>query len=80
MQVLADDELMLVTRNGKILRIGCEKIRATGRSAQGVRLVNLEDGDVVAAAVVVPRTDAIDETVDAEAVAPDDSQPTLPIQ
>ena len=80
MKVLADDELMLVTRNGKILRIGCEKIRATGRSAQGVRLVNLEEGDVVAAAVVVPRTDEIDDTPDEEAQPPDGSQPTLPIQ
>jgi len=40
-----------------------------------VRLVNLEDGDVVAAAVVVPRTDEIDEVVEDEA-----EQETLTIQ
>ncbi len=66
MCVLPDDEVMVVTRNGKILRTSSDKIRATGRSAQGVRLVNLEDGDVVAAAVVVPRTDEIDEVADDE--------------
>ena len=38
-------------------------------------MVNLEDGDVVAAAVVVPRTDEIDEVVEDESEAP-----SLPIQ
>ena len=77
MRVLADDEVMFVTRNGKIIRTESDTIRATGRSAQGVRLVNLDDNDVVAAASVVPRTDVIDEALDAEdASAP----PKLPIQ
>ena len=80
MRVVEDDELMIVTRNGKILRIGCEKIRSTGRSAQGVRLVNLEEGDVVAAAVVVPRTDEIDEPEEVEAPVSGGEQSTLPIQ
>jgi len=75
MRVLPDDEVMIVTRNGKILRTSSDKIRATGRSTQGVRLVNLEDGDVVAAAVVVPRTDEIDEVVEDES-----EQATLTIQ
>ena len=75
MKVLADDEVVIITRNGKILRIESDKIRATGRSAQGVRLVNLDEGDVVAACSVVPRTDGID--LDDEVEAP---EPTLPIQ
>ncbi len=54
MQVEAEDELMLITRNGKIIRIGAEMIRRTGRGAKGVRLVNLNAGDIVAAAAVVP--------------------------
>ncbi len=78
MRVLADDDLMIVTRNGKILRIGCDKIRPMGRWVRGVRLVNLEKGDVVAAAVVVPRTDEIDEPVDDD--EPVGTQSTLPIQ
>ena len=78
MRVLIDDELMIVTRNGKILRIGSDKIRPVGRWAQGVRLVNLEDGDVAAAAVVVPRTDEIDAPEDDD--IPVGAQSTLPIQ
>ena len=86
MRVLPDDEVMIVTRNGQILRIGSEKIRATGRFAKGVRLVNLNEGDVVAAAVVVPRTDEIDtEDEDVENGDPEEgtgeiTQPELPIQ
>lgn len=54
MRVVPEDELMIITRSGKIIRLGADKIRATGRSAQGVRLVKLEDGDEIAAACVVP--------------------------
>ncbi len=76
MKVSDDDDLMIITRNGKIIRIGSDQIRATGRGAQGVRLVNLDEDDVVAAAAVAPKTDEIDEEID-EDPAP---QPTLPIQ
>ncbi len=75
MRVLENDEVMFVTRNGKILRTDSDQIRRTGRSARGVRLVNLEEGDVVAAAVVVPRTDEIE--IQAEATAP---TPELTVQ
>ena len=76
MPVLADDELMIVSRNGKILRIGSERIRATGRSAQGVRLVNLEEDDVVAAAVLVPQDDGIN----ADDNEDEGAAPVLPVQ
>ena len=54
MRVSVENDLMIITRGGKIIRIGADKIRATGRSAQGVKLVHLEDGDGIAAACVVP--------------------------
>ena len=56
MTVTKENDLMIITRNGKIIRIESDKIRATGRSALGVRLVNLEEGDEIAAACVVPET------------------------
>ena len=40
---------MLITRGGQSLRCAVKDIRETGRVAQGVRLKNLEMGDVVAA-------------------------------
>ena len=61
MEVAAQDDLIIIARGGKIIRIGADKVRATGRSAQGVRLVNLEEGDQIAAACVVPEANGGDE-------------------
>jgi DNA gyrase subunit A len=47
-------ELMVISQFGKIIRIDTNTIRAAGRSTQGVKLLNLESDDKVAAAVVIP--------------------------
>ena len=49
-----ESEAMLISHYGKIIRIDTRQIREAGRSTQGVRLLNLEGGDKVAAAVVIP--------------------------
>jgi DNA gyrase subunit A len=46
-EVLPDDELMMVTRNGVIIRVPVEGIRVSGRNTQGVRIMNLDAGDAV---------------------------------
>ncbi|MFP5276773.1 MAG: DNA gyrase subunit A [Acidobacteriota bacterium] len=53
---LVDDasELVVISQFGKIIRVDTKQIRAAGRATQGVRLLNLEDGDKVAAAVIIP--------------------------
>ena len=53
-QVSEKSEVMLISQYGKIIRIESKFIRESGRSAQGVRLLNIEAGDRVAAAVVIP--------------------------
>jgi DNA gyrase subunit A len=53
-QVTEKSEVMLISQYGKIIRIDSKFIRESGRSAQGVRLLNVEPGDRVAAAVVIP--------------------------
>jgi DNA gyrase subunit A len=55
--VKEDSDVMIVSQNGKIIRIESSTIRQAGRSTQGVRLVNLEEGDKVAAASVLPEAD-----------------------
>ena len=52
-----DTDLMIVSQNGKIIRIEASTIRQAGRSTQGVKLVTLEEGDKVAAASVIPETE-----------------------
>ena len=56
LSVKEDSELMIITRQGQILRIDSGQIRQTGRSTQGVKLVTLEQGDQIAAAGLIPDT------------------------
>jgi len=46
-----NDELMVITQNGMFLRCAIKDIRSTGRSAQGVRLIKLQDKDHVSASI-----------------------------
>ena len=46
-QVTEDDQLMLVTNKGKIIRLRIKDIRVIGRNTQGVRLIDLEEGERV---------------------------------
>jgi DNA gyrase subunit A len=57
---LVDDtsELMVISQYGKIIRIDTKTIRAAGRATQGVRLLNMDADDKVAAAVVIPPEEA----------------------
>jgi len=57
LSVKEDSELMIITRQGQILRIDSGQIRQTGRSTQGVKLVTLAADDQVAAAGLIPDTE-----------------------
>jgi len=46
-EVQPDDELMMITRHGIIIRVPVEGIRVIGRNTQGVKVMNLESGDAV---------------------------------
>ncbi|HLB53550.1 MAG TPA: DNA gyrase subunit A [Gemmatimonadales bacterium] len=46
-EVLPDDELMMITRKGIIIRVPVDGIRVIGRNTQGVHVMNLDEGDVV---------------------------------
>ena len=70
LSVKDDSDIMIVSQNGKMIRIESGTIRQAGRSTQGVRLVSLEEGDKVAAASVIPETE----------VTNGDGPETLPIQ
>jgi DNA gyrase subunit A len=53
MPVTKESELLIITTNGKLIRLEAEKIRATGRSAQGVKLIDASGGDLVASASLI---------------------------
>jgi DNA gyrase subunit A len=56
---LVDDttEMMVISQFGKIIRIDTKQVRAAGRATMGVKLLDLDAGDKVAAAMVIPPED-----------------------
>jgi DNA gyrase subunit A len=53
LQVTEESDVMIITHNGKVIRVHANEIREAGRSTQGVRLLRLDDDDSVAAAAVL---------------------------
>jgi DNA gyrase subunit A len=56
-----ESEIMIITQQAKLIRLEADKIRRTGRSAQGVRLIKTDEGDMVTSASLVEAA-AEDET------------------
>jgi len=73
-----DDELMLVTRAGVVLRTNLESIRETGRATQGVIVMNCKDGDEVVGIAVMKAEENGDFEGDAEADADVETDDTAP--
>ncbi|HUR44739.1 MAG TPA: DNA gyrase subunit A [Candidatus Saccharimonadales bacterium] len=57
LSVHEDSDIMIISKDGKIIRIESSAIRQAGRSTQGVRLVRMEEGDSVAAASILPEAE-----------------------
>ena len=51
--VKGDEDLMIITRNGLTIRMGIDTLRVMGRATQGVKLINLREGDEIAAVAKV---------------------------
>jgi DNA gyrase subunit A len=59
-QVTDDEELMVITQQGKILRMASKDIRTIGRSTQGVRLIDTEGDDLAVSIVRLAEKDVED--------------------
>ena len=58
MQAVTDEnDLMIINRSGIAIRTGVEQIRLAGRATQGVKIINLREGDSIASVVAVPKTE-----------------------
>jgi DNA gyrase subunit A len=51
--VVQNNDLMVITKSGTTIRLDIDYIRTTGRTTQGVRLINLRDGETVASVAIV---------------------------
>ena len=73
--VTDDDQIMLVTSGGKVIRLRVNEIRVIGRNTQGVRLIGLEEGERVASVARLAEREDEGEVKD-EPVPPVDPDPT----
>ena len=48
---------MIINRSGLTIRTSVEQIRLAGRATQGVRIINLREGDAIASVMAVPAAD-----------------------
>jgi DNA gyrase subunit A len=62
-RVTNDDEILMMTARGKIQRVAVQEISVIGRNTQGVRIMTLDAGDVLAAIVRVRREDKGEEVL-----------------
>jgi DNA gyrase subunit A len=75
--VKGDEDLMIVTRAGITIRMSVEDLRVMGRATQGVRLINLREGDDIASvAKVISEEDKNDEVQEVESPSGDAGEAT----
>lgn len=55
------NDLMIITQVGLTIRMAISSLRILGRTAQGVRLINLREGDKIASVTIVPTPDEVEE-------------------
>ena len=53
LQVADDDEIMMITANGKVIRLKVKSLRTIGRNTQGVKLFDIEKGDKIMAVALL---------------------------
>ncbi len=73
--VTDENDLMIINRSGLTIRMAVSDIRVAGRATQGVRLINIKDGDAIAAVSAVARSEDADREQPAESpeVRPQDA-------
>ena len=64
--VTDDNDLMIINRSGLTIRTSADQIRVAGRATQGVRIINLREGDAIASVTAVPKTEDEDIAENAE--------------
>jgi len=76
LEVTDDDDLVVITQNGRLIRQPARDIRLIGRNTQGVRLIRLEEGEEIADIAVAPQDS--DETSEGNDILPPDVSDGVP--
>ncbi len=64
--VTDENDLMIINRSGLTIRTSVGQIRLAGRATQGVRIINLREGDAIASVMAVPASDEEPETAEGQ--------------
>lgn len=72
--VTEENDLMIITKSGLTIRVDMSEVRLSGRATQGVRLINLREGDAIAAVSPVDKSDEEEVTEAAAADTNNDNQ------
>ena len=59
--VVDEDQVMLVANSGKVIRMPMDTVRLIGRNTQGVRLINLEEDELVVDLSMLAREEGVDD-------------------
>ncbi|MBQ2364596.1 MAG: DNA gyrase subunit A [Alistipes sp.] len=71
--VTDDNDLMIINRSGLTIRTSADQIRVAGRATQGVRVINLREGDAIASVTAVPKTEEEESIENVEAPTTENS-------
>ena len=80
LQAVTDqNDLMIINRSGITIRTAVDQIRLAGRATQGVKIINLREGDTIASVMAVPKSEDETEIIEgAESVAQSDEATATP--
>ncbi len=77
LEITDEDDLVVITKNGRLIRQPAREIRLIGRNTQGVRLIRLEEGEEIADIAVAPQ-DSDDANGDENNLLPPEASDGLP--
>jgi len=77
--VLPDYDVIISTKEGKMIRIDLDTIRETGRYSQGVKAITLSEGDFVRDAAAIPSVEDIESEADAEKAVFENAVEAIPL-
>ena len=81
--VTDDNDLMIINRSGLTIRMNVSDIRVAGRATQGVKLINIKDGDAIAAVSAVSKNEeetSVETPLETPNQTPNDASNDAPVQ
>ena len=78
--VTDENDLMIINRSGITIRTAVDGIRMAGRATQGVKVINLREGDSIASVMAVPKSEDAEEAMPTEGATTEGATPEQPAE